>query len=47
MRLIILATVLLLQAAPALAQEGCPNTCPEGFVRSVQTGECVPIMPIV
>lgn len=45
----ILCLTLLLQAlaaAPALAQEACPDTCPEGYVRSVETGKCVPIAPI-
>ncbi len=45
-----LILALLIEAgalAPALAQEGCPNTCPDGYIRSVQTGECVPITPMV
>ena len=47
MRLTVLSLALLLQAAPVLAQQGCPNTCPDGYVRSVQTGKCVPITPMV
>ena len=47
MRRTVLVLVLLLQAAPALAQQACPNTCPEGQIRSVQTGKCVPITPMV
>jgi hypothetical protein len=47
MRLAVLTLALLLQASPVLAAGGCPNTCPEGMVRSIDTGECVPITPMV
>jgi len=50
MKTLTLSLFLLLQTAailPALAQEGCPNTCPEGQIRSVETGECEVIRPMV
>lgn len=39
--------IILLAPTPAFAQDGCPNTCPEGYVRDAATGECVPIALMV
>jgi len=51
MRTIILVSSILLQAtvaaAPAFAQGTCPNTCPEGEVRSNETGKCEPYKPLM
>lgn len=50
MRLAVLALAILLQfeaVLPALAQQGCPNTCPDGMVRSPETGKCEPFKPMM
>lgn len=49
MRHAVLALAILMQASLPLAraQEGCPNTCPEGTVRSQETGKCEPYKPLM
>lgn len=51
MRRLMLAMIVALQTGlaigPALAQEGCPNSCPEGQVRSIETGKCEPYKPLM
>lgn len=51
MRHAILAlSLLMLSAMPlaaALAQESCPNVCPEGTVWSNETGKCEPYKPLM
>lgn len=52
MRSLILAFSIFLQAVvavPVLAQQGgaCPNTCPKGEVRSLETGKCEPYKPLM
>jgi hypothetical protein len=48
MRKAMLFLALMIQAPLAAFAEGaCPNTCPDGYVRSVDTGKCVPIAPMV
>lgn len=51
MRCTILIVALLLQAAPSPvhSQSGgsCPNTCPDGMIRSDETGECEPYKPLM
>ena len=51
MRHTILVFSILLQvglaAAPAFAQGTCPNTCPDGEVRSNEPGKCEPYKPLM
>lgn len=51
MRHIIIVFSIVLQSAiataPALAEETCPNSCPEGEVRSNETGKCEPYKPMM
>jgi hypothetical protein len=48
---LILALSILMQivlpVASAIAQEGCPNICPEGMVWSHETGKCEPYKPLI
>lgn len=45
---LLFAALVFLLLAPARAQEGaCPDSCPKGYVRSVETGKCVPIALMV
>lgn len=43
----IVAFQTVLAIGPVLAQEGCPNSCPEGQVRSIETGKCEPYKPMM
>lgn len=51
MRRAMLIAAILLQAVtlavPALAQQTCPDTCPDGMIRNTDTGKCEPYTPMV
>lgn len=50
MRITIVAVMVFTQAMlafPALAQEGCPNRCPEGTVWSFETNRCEAYKPLM